>query len=58
MTKHMHSKLRDTTNLREELITNGGLVGNANGWTLDANWAYNSNSTYKFDKVGRIKLQA
>jgi len=27
-----------------ELVTNGTFTGNANGWVLGANWAYNSNN--------------
>lgn len=27
-----------------ELVTNGGFVGSAAGWTLGSNWAYGSNS--------------
>lgn len=32
-----------STVLGPELVTNGGFVGNANGWTLQSNWAYGTN---------------
>lgn len=33
----------DLLSLGQDLIQNGSFTGNANGWTLDAGWAYNSN---------------
>jgi hypothetical protein len=32
------------TTLGPELVTNGGFVGNANGWTLGSGWSYGSNN--------------
>jgi len=32
--------------LGAELVTNGGFTGNATGWTLTGNWAYNSNNVW------------